>query len=143
MRNITLAVVVMSWSEENTGVEDLNEVSSANAPDVPNTGVGGGIPNSDRETAFTPIILWFRGVRAFSAFFFALRTAFPKRSSFTSSCYCGDRVKDTLSTLFAPDETAPSIMSAAFPSWLVSTEIVFVTRYPISSWVYFSVTGSR
>ena len=57
MRNTTLAEVVISWSEENTGVDDLNAASSANTPAVLNTGIGGGIPNSDKVTAFTPIIL--------------------------------------------------------------------------------------
>ena len=56
IKNITLAVVVISWSDENTGVDDLKAASSAMALAL-NTGIGPGIPNSDRAIAFTPIIL--------------------------------------------------------------------------------------
>ena len=83
MRNITLAVVVISWSPENTGVDDLKDASSAIVPAALNTCMGEGIPNSDKVTAFTPTILWPRGANAFSAFVLALSIASPKRSSFT------------------------------------------------------------
>ena len=69
IRNITFAYVVTSWSDENTGVGALITALSAIA--ISNDALnctGGGMPNSDKEIAFTPIILWFNGARAFSAF---------------------------------------------------------------------------
>ena len=93
------------------------------------------MPNSDNDTALTPIILCSSGVNAFSAFDFAFKIAFSIRSSFISSCFCGESVKYTLSILFAPAATAP-INGRAVASWRKTREpLATLVAFPEKTWL--------
>ena len=79
-------------------------------------------------TDFTPTIFCFNGTSAFSAFCVASVIALAIRSSLIFWDFSGDNWNDTLSTLFAPDDTAASIMFPAESIFSVCIERMFDTR---------------
>ena len=56
IRKTTFTLVLTSWSDENIGV-GADDFANPSPYAMSYIGIGYGIENSDRETAFTPIIL--------------------------------------------------------------------------------------